>query len=66
VPVFLADDFLGEPEFDTHDLPRSTSDGKAIVTLLSERGRRDPGRLDELPAPRSLMAQLDRAAADRS
>jgi DNA helicase HerA-like ATPase len=40
-----ADVFFGEPEFDVHDLLRTTSDGRGVVTLLEVADVMDKPRL---------------------
>jgi hypothetical protein len=50
--------------YDLEEVLTQLGIGEAIVTVLSERGAPTPVAWTKLPPPRSLMAQLDPAAAD--
>lgn len=50
--------------YDLEEVLTQLGTGEAIITVLSERGAPTPVAWTKLPAPRSLMAQLDAATAD--
>ncbi len=50
--------------YDLEEVLTQLGTGEAIVTVLSEKGAPTPVAWTKLPAPQSLMAQLDKAAAD--
>jgi DNA helicase HerA-like ATPase len=50
--------------YDLEEVLTQLGTGEAIVTVLSERGAPTPVAWTKLPPPRSLMAQVEAAAAD--
>nr|WP_296069429.1 helicase HerA-like domain-containing protein [uncultured Actinoplanes sp.] len=51
--------------YDLAEVLTQLGTGEAVITVLSERGAPTPVAWTRLPPPRSLMAQVDAAVADR-